>query len=367
MYFVVFSTSLNWGRTSNGVELDSIKCSIPERGLDGAWSCWVLGHNSAGRSLKTSFIARSKDQISVSVSKSDTLFIWGRFGWNSSILIGWVLTGIKLGSSGWMGTGVWTTWGDFLALLHLPKSIWDWEVLEEEEGVIDRLLFLYECLDLFEFFFRLDEFKESDLEVEEEEEDDRCLLFFDLWSLLDCSLREGLVWETSVEMGGSMITLGSDICEKSGLSGINCLEEVAEFGNSDISECSYPGVCTFGSLRILPWNKWLLINWVWKSYANDWWLVPGWPVPGWPVTGWPVSDWPVSGWPVSDWPVTVWPVTGWPVICCLVTCWLADRWLVDRWYVDRWLVDRWTVDRWLVDRWLVDRWCDWWTKCLVGL
>ena len=43
------------------------------------------------------------------------------------------------------------------------------------------LLFLCECLDLFEFFFRLEEFKESDLEVEEKEEDDKSLLlFFDL-------------------------------------------------------------------------------------------------------------------------------------------------------------------------------------------
>ena len=43
------------------------------------------------------------------------------------------------------------------------------------------LLFLVACLDLFEFFFRLDELKESDLEMEEEEEDDRCLLLvFDL-------------------------------------------------------------------------------------------------------------------------------------------------------------------------------------------
>ena len=33
-------------------------------------------------------------------------------------------------------------------------------------------------------------------------------------------------------LGGSIITLGSDICEKSGSSGINCLEEVAGFGNS---------------------------------------------------------------------------------------------------------------------------------------
>ena len=58
-------------------------------------------------------------------------------------------------------------------------SIWDWEVLEEEEGVIDRLLlFLCECLDLFDFFFRLEEFKESDLDVEVEEKDDRCLLLF---------------------------------------------------------------------------------------------------------------------------------------------------------------------------------------------
>ena len=47
---------------------------------------------------------------------------------------------------------------------------------------MDRLLlFLCECLDLFEFFFRREELKESDLEVEVEEENERCLLlFFDL-------------------------------------------------------------------------------------------------------------------------------------------------------------------------------------------
>ena len=43
-----------------------------------------------------------------------------------------------------------------------------------------------------------------------------------------------------MELGGSIITLGSEICEKSGSSGIICLEEVAGFGNSDLSECSYP-------------------------------------------------------------------------------------------------------------------------------
>ena len=193
MYFVVFSTNLDWGRTNNGVEQDSINCSIPERGFNGAWSCWVFGHNSGGRSWKISFMARSKEQTSDSVSESDSLFCWGRFGWNWSKLIGWLLTGIKLVSSGCIGVGVWTTWGDLWALVYLPMSSWDWEVFDEEEGIIDRLLlFLRECLDLFEFFFRREELKEPDLEVEEE--DDRCLLlFFDLWSLFDCSFLEGLV------------------------------------------------------------------------------------------------------------------------------------------------------------------------------
>ena len=39
-------------------------------------------------------------------------------------------------------------------------------------------------------------------------------------------------------LGGSIITLVSDICEKSRSSGIICLEEVAGFGNSFTLECS---------------------------------------------------------------------------------------------------------------------------------
>ena len=83
-----------------------------------------------------------------------------------------------MGSSGCTGTGVSTTCGDLLTLLYLPKSLSDCEV---EEGVIDRLLPLILCeyFDLLDFFLRLEEFEEADLEVKEEEEDDRCLPFFD--------------------------------------------------------------------------------------------------------------------------------------------------------------------------------------------
>ena len=119
-------------------------------------------------------------------------------------------------------------------------SSWDWEEFDEEEGVIDRLLlFLWECLDLFEFFFRREELKESDLEVEIEEEDDRCLLLFlDLCSLFDWSFLEGLEIDKSFEFGGSIITLGSETCEKSGSSGIICLEEEAGLGSSSLLERS---------------------------------------------------------------------------------------------------------------------------------
>ena len=52
---------------------------------------------------------------------------------------------------------------------------------EDEEGIVDCLLFLCECSDLLDFFLRLEETEEADLEVEEDEEDDqRLLLFFDL-------------------------------------------------------------------------------------------------------------------------------------------------------------------------------------------
>ena len=53
--------------------------------------------------------------------------------------------------------------------------------------------FLWECLELLDFLF-LCEFDEADLEGDEE--DDLCLLFFlDLCLLLDWSLRDGLVCE----------------------------------------------------------------------------------------------------------------------------------------------------------------------------
>ena len=57
----MFSTKFDYGNTNNGVTCDSIKCSMPERGLAGICSLVGLGHNSGGKSLKTSFIALSKD------------------------------------------------------------------------------------------------------------------------------------------------------------------------------------------------------------------------------------------------------------------------------------------------------------------
>ena len=49
---------------------------------------------------------------------------------------------------------------------------------EDEEGDVDCLLFLCECFDLLDFLLRLEEIEEADLEIEEEEEDDQCLLLF---------------------------------------------------------------------------------------------------------------------------------------------------------------------------------------------
>ena len=255
MYFMVFSTNLDWGRTSNGLEWDSIKCSIQERGWDGAWSCWVLGHNSAGRNLKTSFIARSKDQVSVSVSKSDSLFVWGRFGWNSSILIGWVLTGLLRLYGNRRLNNLERFFSPFIST----------DVNLRLRNITGRRRRHRSSSSLFVWVLRSLWFLLSSWGIQRvwprcwRRGKRRSLSSSLFWiSLLDCSFREGLVWETLVELGGSIITLGSDIWEKSGSNGMICLEEVAGFGNSDISECSYPGACTSGSLRILPWDTWLL-------------------------------------------------------------------------------------------------------------
>ena len=50
--------------------------------------------------------------------------------------------------------------------------------MKRKASTIVFFFFWMSVLDLFDFFFRLEELKESDLEVEEEEEDDRCLLLF---------------------------------------------------------------------------------------------------------------------------------------------------------------------------------------------
>ena len=73
MNLVVFSTNFDWGLSNNGVACDSIKCSIPDSGLTGVFSWDVFGHNSGGKSQKTSFIALSNDQTSASESEPESL------------------------------------------------------------------------------------------------------------------------------------------------------------------------------------------------------------------------------------------------------------------------------------------------------
>ena len=48
---------------------------------------------------------------------------------------------------------------------------------EEEDDNVDCLLFLYECLDLFDFLILLWDDREEELEEEEDEEDLYLLLF----------------------------------------------------------------------------------------------------------------------------------------------------------------------------------------------
>ena len=54
-------------------DCDFINCSIPDKGLAGVCSRVDLGHNSGGRSLKTSMIALSKEQVSISISEPESL------------------------------------------------------------------------------------------------------------------------------------------------------------------------------------------------------------------------------------------------------------------------------------------------------
>ena len=77
----VFSTNYDWGSTNNGVACDSIKYSIPESGLTGVCSWGVLGHNSWGKSRKTSLMALLKDQTSGSESEPESLVGCAKFLW----------------------------------------------------------------------------------------------------------------------------------------------------------------------------------------------------------------------------------------------------------------------------------------------
>ena len=69
----VFSINLDCGNISNGVDCDSISCSIPDKGFAGACFSVDLGHSSGGKSLNTSLIALSKDKVSISVSDPESL------------------------------------------------------------------------------------------------------------------------------------------------------------------------------------------------------------------------------------------------------------------------------------------------------
>ena len=68
----MFSTSLDCGNTSNGVACESISCTMPDKGFASACSLVGLGYNSDGKSLKTSLIALSKDQVSISDSEPES-------------------------------------------------------------------------------------------------------------------------------------------------------------------------------------------------------------------------------------------------------------------------------------------------------
>ena len=68
----MFSTSLDCGNTSNGVACNSIRCSMPDKGFAMACSSVGLGHNFRGKSLKTSLIVLSKDQVSILDSEPES-------------------------------------------------------------------------------------------------------------------------------------------------------------------------------------------------------------------------------------------------------------------------------------------------------
>ena len=68
----MFSTSLDCGNTNDKVACDSIRCSMPDKGFAGVCSSVGLGQNSGGKSLKTSLIALSKNQVSISKSEPES-------------------------------------------------------------------------------------------------------------------------------------------------------------------------------------------------------------------------------------------------------------------------------------------------------
>ena len=59
----MFSINLDCGNISNGVACDSISCSISDKGFARACSSVDLGHNSGGKSLKTSLIAHQRTRF----------------------------------------------------------------------------------------------------------------------------------------------------------------------------------------------------------------------------------------------------------------------------------------------------------------
>ena len=98
MNLVMFSTSFDWGTTNNGVACDSIKCSIPDKSVTGACPCGVFGHNSWGKSLKTSFIALSNHQTTASESEPESLAICNTFSGKLGVIL--------IGSAGCSRTGI---------------------------------------------------------------------------------------------------------------------------------------------------------------------------------------------------------------------------------------------------------------------
>ena len=80
--------------------------------------------------------------------------------------------------------------------------------------------------------------KEEEFEVEEDEDDLYLLLFLLLCLDLGWSLRDVSLLDSQVLVGGSIITLGSDMALKSGSNGSNILWVFLEFWGSFDNDCS---------------------------------------------------------------------------------------------------------------------------------